>query len=75
MVKKLDGVKRLLAATAGGRTLLVVLGEMCAEGGAVFSSPGSGVSRVLGTPTIWADPESIVDKGCQRVARRIMGPK
>ena len=73
--RSLMGVERLLAASAGGHTLLVVLGEMCAEGGAVFSSPGSSISRVLGTPTIWADPEPIVDEGCQWVTRRIMSPK
>ena len=75
MVKKLHGVERLFAATSRGRALLVVLGELRSEGGAVFSSPRSSISCVLGAPTIWGDPEPVVDEGRQRVTRRIMGPK
>ena len=49
--------------------------EVCAKGGAVFSSSGVGVFSVRRAPSIWANPKSVVDEGHQGVASRVVSPE
>ena len=72
VVKKFEGVKLLPAAATRGDALVMIPGEVCTEGSTVFPSTGGGVSGVLRATTIRADSEPVVDKRCQRVARRVM---
>ena len=46
MMEQLDRVELFRATTTSSKALLVVLAEMCVQGGTVFTTPGGGVSGV-----------------------------
>ena len=75
VVEQFDGVKLLLAATAGGKTLLMVLTEMRTQGGTVFPTSGGGVARVLRATPVRANPQPVVYKRSQGVTGKIVGPE
>ena len=73
VVEQLDGVKLILATTAGGKTLLMVLTEMRTQGGTVLPTSGGGVASVLRATPVRANPQPVVYKRSQGVAGRIVG--
>ena len=75
VVEQLDGVKLILATTAGGKTLLMVLTEMRTQGGTVLPTSGGGVASVLRATPVRANPQPVVYEWSQGIVCRVMGSK